>query len=292
MPNPRSSDQIDGDFGFVWFRFTAGFVWETSQSDKSAVTHQLVPVDRLVTQEYLPLRDNTLLFDRFSRLERSCEAVRGFADSYGWLGLRQYINTLSGREAQWPGERFSDWCEHMNEMLTAVELIDLIHAEDGTTLREFIEWNAEGSAVRFRAKISRKGRISGNVGGPSRHRDEQWYWDEIIADAIHDHVTLSHFKAGDLFGPAKALIASIINRRLYKQVSTGLVLDRAGQLRPYFAPTSLLAAMWLQCYDHVVGARLYRRCEICGKRMDVTEHQTNKKVHDQCSRRERMRRWR
>jgi hypothetical protein len=59
-------------------------------------------------------------------------------------------------------------------------------------------------------------------------------------------------------------------------------------------PSSLLTTIWLQVSELLLGERRLRRCEICGRLMDVSDaaRPNAKRVHQQCSRNERQKRWR
>jgi hypothetical protein len=103
---------------------------------------------------------------------------------------------------------------------------------------------------------------------------------------------MGRWKRGDLIGPAKLFLATLVDKALHKQVSARVVLDPNNRFTPYYFPSSLLAAIWLQIYSLVIGKTKFRRCEVCLERMDVTENRTHKRVHLSCSRKLRMRRYR
>jgi hypothetical protein len=74
-----------------------------------------------------------------------------------------------------------------------------------------------------------------------------------------------------------------------------LVAGRGGpQVEPRLKPSTLLKTIWLQFADLVCGRRTIRICEVCKELMDITDaaHRNSKRMHDRCSRRVRMQRYR
>ena len=92
---------------------------------------------------------------------------------------------------------------------------------------------------------------------------------------------------------AKVYLARAINQRLHPFSSATFVcLDSNGNLKRHSRPVNLRTALWMQLSEIVTGTRKIRFCEICGELMDVTNNTRGKKVHDRCSQRERMQRYR
>ncbi len=83
-----------------------------------------------------------------------------------------------------------------------------------------------------------------------------------------------------------------INMNLLSGTEAFLAPNKQGKPEQRSRPIHLRSAFWLQLSNIVTGARKLKRCEICQEFMDVTGNKTSKRVHQQCSLRERMRRYR
>jgi len=97
----------------------------------------------------------------------------------------------------------------------------------------------------------------------------------------------------DLLALAKEDLAQALNFHLQRSSSSTFVcVDSNGSWKLHSRPINLRAALWMQFSEIVTGTRKLRSCEICGDLMDVTNNTRSKKVHDRCSQRESMRRYR
>lgn len=246
----------------------------------------MVPVGGL-SRRTQPLEQHPELFADFSLLQ-SPEEILAFATRYGWLGLSSYEQVPSRSM----GESLGAWTRHIEELRLGLRIAELVQEQDQRALRAFIQWGdgQHEGIVRLCCRHE-----SGKVIGcsnmnfleiPDNGRQQ------IIISRESGQKRLSVWKRGESVGPAKLFLAQLIDRHLYKQISPRFVLDRNDSFRPYYYPSSLIAAMWLQFYRFLVGETKFRKCEICLKRMDVTENRSNKKVHNRCSTRLRMQRYR
>ena len=97
----------------------------------------------------------------------------------------------------------------------------------------------------------------------------------------------------DALAIAKEYLVQALNSHLEPPISATLVrVDSNGNLKLHNRPVNLRAALWLQFAELVAGARNVRPCEICGDLMDVTDNTIRKKVHDRCSQKLSMQRYR
>jgi hypothetical protein len=100
------------------------------------------------------------------------------------------------------------------------------------------------------------------------------------------------WKNGETIGPAKLYLLTEVNRSLLKLTSAMVLLNGDGSINLYGGPDTLLAAMWLQVAELITGKKIEKRCRICKDILDVTNSRRHKQVHEVCSLRERMRRYR
>lgn len=275
------SEQPLEETKFEWYVFEDKFEWRRCTVKDGLTLSFLCPkrggCGRIA---YDPLA-HAELFDRFSRLY-SPESIVAFADQYGWLGLDgNYGPEFDGCF----GEDLGQWMHQISEMRIVLELWDLIQANDVRALKEFIHWR-EGY-VEFCCRLLQGGEIRGVQRTP-----KTGFRYEVIA---HSHLYGRHFatwKRGEVSRPATLFVTNIVNNALRGQISSVAVLDSDGTLTPYYNPTCLLAALWLQIYQQITGQTKFRRCGICGNRMDVTKNRRHKRVHESCSHRMRMQRYR
>jgi hypothetical protein len=272
------------DFQFNWLAQSGSFTWREAslnlypnpwqdsaelsplQSDFLLIPPS--PERRL--RVYRPLEDVPELFDTFSRLN-SKDEISEFAGKFGQIGLQNYDARLCSQGF----ELLSSWRRHIDLMRATIGVFDLNAAADSKEIASLIRW--QGNTAFFCCRIE---------------------GDRLIGCPQPDKGTLSMvlsdnaLRAGDYDHAAQVFLSRVIDLSLKKQVSPRLVsLGTGKKMRPYFYPSSLLAAMWLQVYWMILGETRFRRCDICQRRMDVTENRTNKRVHKSCSDREKMQRY-
>jgi len=102
---------------------------------------------------------------------------------------------------------------------------------------------------------------------------------------------LARWAPNDLFEPAKMFLVNRLNMRLPK-TRWNLLINDQNKIVPYIRPRNLLNALWLQFAQYVTEERRLIPCEICNKWMDVTDFRLSKKVHPDCSKRARQKKWR
>jgi hypothetical protein len=274
------SEQPLEETKFEWYVFEDGFEWKRCTVKDGPTLSFLCPKNGGRAQTaYDPLA-HTELFDQFSRLY-SPESIMTFADKYGWLGLHgNYGPEYDGCY----GEARVEWTHQISEMRIVLELWDLIQAEDVRALKEFIHWRERH--VEFCCRLLEGGGIRGCPKVPKTG----FRFDIIAQDGFGRHFPT--WKRGEVLRPATLFVATTVNGALRRQISSTAVFDKDGALRPYYSPTCLLAALWLQVYQQITGQTKFRRCGICGSRMDVTNNRSHKRVHDRCSHRMRMQRYR
>jgi len=254
----------------------------------------------------------------FAELAPEKDAIIQFANRHGWLGFPDCIHTadvdpvkarglggwipvsqegavdgtaLSSRYVV-QGESLSRWKDEIHGYAAYFELWRAAKANDVNQLSKMIKRHKD-VAFSFRWGKSGRSRSPGNHGlsfisaanpseNPPRHRD----------------FDLDKFPAGSLIEPAKAFVIRKINSKLKDNLFVGVRFTEGRRdpfrVEPYVVAKTLLAAIWLQFSELLTGVRAYKTCEICGKLMDVSEcaRKASKRVHDSCSNRRRMARYR
>jgi hypothetical protein len=283
MNSREKSEEPIEETRFDWVRFADPFIWR----DKSinGLTWQFLEPEEggKYGSNYRPLEEKPELFDEFWRLD-SPEAIARFAAENGWLGLAAY-NQFDNFPGEF-GEPLHQWMSHIKEMKVVLVILDLVQASDSEALREFIHWD-QPELVRFGCRIDGE-----RVRGCDKQLRNANFRQEVLASRDFGSQNFKVWQKGESLGPAKRFVAMALDKALHKQVSPRLVVDPKGTMKAYYYPSSLIAALWLQVYKQAIGETRFRKCDICSRRMDTTENRTNKKVHNSCSLRMRMQRYR
>jgi hypothetical protein len=218
---------------------------------------------------YSPLRDCTELYIYFADLRPDPAELKRFTDEFGDLTLR--------------GLTEYEFIEQLLQVKLVLAFCDALDSRNTAQLKPFL--NVTPGLVQVRASLLPDGNTV-----PGCAKGAVMEFTPSIAHSAKRRNILAAAKK-DVFTPSRAMVADLVNAGL-RDVLPALVLTRSGELEPRLRPKSLISAIWYQVYELAVGRKVLRRCEICGKRMDVTDRHANKRVHDRCSKRERMRRLR
>lgn len=203
----------------------------------------------------------------FSAIETPEGALR-FANRYGLLGLGYVPRMQLGHDME-GAEQVFYWLEEAQRLRHVYRLLDLCQSKNVRGLGKMIHWTRGSVTVTFPNGIKRAVVHSG--------KNSQW---------------LNVWKRGDVLGPAKLFIAEEYNSQIDNMASPLLLLDSRSELKPHISPASLLGAIWLEFGEVASGVRKQTVCEYCGLVMDVTNNRSHKRVHDNCSLRVRMARYR
>jgi hypothetical protein len=239
---------------------------------KSGVTTELKPLHDIAGR---PVRDRkgNQIFDPHLRpkdertvevyypLEQNPGISREFSLLRTLADVQQFANRYGqlGYERR-PGEIGENvrwWISDASLLRQLFDLWDLVKARDVHKLRRIVQSSGDGSP---------------------------WWTDKAWLKTLKP--------PDDLIGAAKLYIVDTYNRRMHRMASPALLIDSLGNLRAHSVPVSLLGAIWLEFGEIVTGVRRLIQCELCSRMMDVTENRKHKRVHDECSKRFRMARWR
>jgi hypothetical protein len=113
-----------------------------------------------------------------------------------------------------------------------------------------------------------------------------------IPDFEHE---LTDSKGSPLKGAG--LVCAVLQRRLNRALEQALTVRirfEQGRWKQYRVPVDLRAAAALQMAEALTGDRTFVRCAApdCQRYMEITGSRSDKQMHERCSRRWRMRRWR
>jgi hypothetical protein len=183
-----------------------------------------------------PLGDPRVLHRAFAELIPTEERVAAFANSWGSLGVPEWVELDGGRSSR-PirivGEQLLDWRLAIARVRTATELFDAI-----------LDHNL--AALRFALNDARLAVVAGDP--PTGART----WSEPQVNAFSDERLLQE---------ARALLRGHVDGALGQSCRLRLLQDpESGQDRLAVEPDSLLGAIWLQLGQAIDGQRRFRQC--------------------------------
>ena len=243
---------------------------------------------------YSPFKETPDLFQRFKNLSMDRDSLLMFANQFGWLGARGYVEHGGAQGIRAVG--IFTWIAQIQKMVVAGRLLDLVRNEDQQALSRYFVWHPKRFDVKVCIEMNGKtmGPIKpGSAPDPERRRLSGWLVGSYIEPGEVPELPKLGWGRHDFTRPALVVAASIINGELGRSCRPILVMnDKNTGLNGYWTANDLLGCMWLQFYLSVIGQLKLRRCTECGLEMDVSNSRKNKRVHDRCSKNRRQARWR
>jgi hypothetical protein len=215
-----------------------------------------------------PFEQHTGLFRYFAQLSDTREAMLGFANEFGSLGIPRELGPPEERTGDvqaTSGETWKDWVLSITKMRRAVEIWDLVVAANRSGLAKFIHWQDEvrddaHQVTKFACWIyDTHAHLPRGVSQPARHAVP---FPGRRSEVIEPFGDL--FKPGDILTPAAFLVQRWINDHLEGRVSPRLVFNTdLGKRVVQIVPKNLLAGMWLQFARAVEDNTQFRSCREC-----------------------------
>jgi hypothetical protein len=186
------------------------------------------------TRQYAPFQ-RPHLFRLFSRVLLNPNAIKRFANKYGWLGhaVPLIYPDVTGQEVQL-GESLQFWRQEIEDMALLVKLWELIRYEREDPLSKIILWQKQPLTVRFEWKLSDGKRMS-----------------LIASERLANRELLTLWKYNDVIGPARYYLCEQINKRLKGHVNPGILPFLDGEI--YMFPDCLRSAMYVLLALEVSG---------------------------------------
>jgi hypothetical protein len=219
----------------------------------------------------------------FRQLEPVQPKILAFANRYGPLGIEKHFHR--GDSIQW-GEAESDWRSETQQFQECFEIWELTQGAKEEELRRWLRSQFWLKDRFLRPQLRREPRLLATHGLVARVNEKL---------------------SGPLGRPEKCTFCSmaaplhrarpLVTYEFYVETQTdtsGREGARTPEIRQRVRAATLLAGIWLQFAEMISGQRTLRLCEKCGKWMDITQCQRKgaKRMHDKCSRRERMAKYR
>ena len=204
------------------------------------------------------------------------------------------------------GESIDQWRREINAAKVVCYLKErLIPLDDRgprqveRDLANFISWDRERCQVYFDGRVYPSGVIANSdksaIKKLAAESHEQVHF-LIATKGFKQATEYERWERQGLIGtfqaPAMLLAAELVNSKTEHYCSPRITIDSKGGTVAHTFPRNLLGVVWLELFQILTGTVKVRRCLICKKEMNVTDNSRAKRVHDTCSRRERMQRFR
>ena len=241
------------------------------------------------------LHDDTPLYRKFAELELSQEAIKEFANDHGllfraesmFLSTRKEERSRSSKFEIYWAETFSQWSKEIEAMSDTTALWDLLHSDYGTpdlgALKQVILWTKK-NAWYFPRRLSELANRSSSYARTMRSIRESYdspfvpFTDEFCISSPNcpDRLIEKWRENHDLVGPAKQYLKTAANKRLNEFVAPQLELSESRgngvALHASLVPRNLLGAIWLQLFQETTRSRKTKKCLLCGRWFNATEH--------------------
>jgi hypothetical protein len=268
-------------FAFRWPVACNGYVAITAAPVDDVNTPRVVIAPRTVAgNRDSGALEQPALFRTFTTLAGEQEIIR-FADQFGLLGI---LNERSRRfdyanpdaapnddllAIPFQGEQLTHWLAAIAQMRSAVELWELLEAQDVAAIARRVKHE---TTDRFPHWVYRKsGKDWSALGDPKSFSRPG----AAGVDLRLVHRTLPALpgcdKADDVLPAASAFVRTWINVVLHGTVSPVIRYDaQEGKHALEHVPHCLLAALWLQFAQAITGQKKQRRCKECGGWFEVS----------------------
>jgi len=235
-------------------------------------------------------RKDPFLFKDFINLTDDPEVILNFANRYGWLGLKEPGEITTERLCL--GESFRNWDIERKELKMAFQVWEWIQNKETGKLKEHVI--RDKGEVSFQYYVIGEDEITGDRG---KAWEEAYSRKEVVL--FECYMPLLGGKEAfrifndpyDLILPAKYFLATLTASKLQSNLIAIPLVTREDNFKFHLRATTLLQTLWFQFFRFLTGDVKFRRCEICGDLMDVTNYRENKRVHDECSRKIRNQRY-
>jgi hypothetical protein len=235
-----------------------GIVWRGTGEEARLVPKESEPEIIAI----YPAKKSPTLFREFALLfdDYTPEAILGFANRYGWLGLGEKIETPDGKEI--PAEKLESWRHHIARLWSFIRAWDLASGRNLRAMKEHLEIVGGGKAERAQVTPD-GGEVLGNL--------------ELPGPDAPDHASLLRARRH-----LKEIVVTAVTDELYKRVECRPIYY-AGRVEFRIQPKDLLGCMWLQFGLSLENDTQARPCEVCGKSYIANARRGARKSRRYCS---------
>jgi hypothetical protein len=261
---------------FVWYCAEGGYQWETLEPvplrwRRGQPTELPLDTRYLVERKmakpryrrYNPFASEPTLYREFGRLERTEDAFAAFASSYGPLGGGDATVAHDGTVV--PADPLSMWFEARQKIREVADVLDAIQGDDADTLSKWFRF--EKDRIMY-----------------ERHHDDTGHRAAVVAGGGFGKEWLVEW-ASEPNSPNEAIIRAskgwaqhTINealraREIHQRSSTSaqvLFNHERRDMTLHIVPSTLVAAMWLQCARVLTLNPQFKSCDHCGKWFELS----------------------
>jgi hypothetical protein len=244
---PQQASDVRNGFIFIGFYPTQGFHWDTELRPAPGLVKQEDLPDfpwlvseavgiRELSQRYSLFREKTILRD-FALLSPTTDAIKGFADRYGYLGELVPLIYPDKVGILWAGEALQYWTEQIEEMNRVVTIWGMVQNRQVEALKAHVIWKSDPDSILFIWRTS----------------DGTFKRGTVIASENIKSPLFYQFEWGEVIRPALSFLLNEIQQKLEGNVSPKFF---PAQQKIYMVPDNLLSALYLllllEIQDHEI----------------------------------------
>jgi len=270
-------------------RFTETFLVEADGFDCSTL------------EKYDPLGVTPPLFLQFAGLDCTTAGIVAFANEFGNLGINEpdgwgfRLHDQSNNSERSRGEPIGEWRYGVYMANAVLDVLDCLDIMTGREKR--VGWTKPERETEKRKRAA-------ELKSQAKQKLSRLLFEDLRVVAASSRQMFTRpdkpgsprpqWEKSDLIAPAHYFVKECIGCQLLDQIRIQLYTGDDGRLMPYHCPRNLHAAIWLQIYWRAIGKTRIRRCTApdCNGWLDATDKRSDKTMHDTCSHRLRMSRWR
>lgn len=205
-------------------------------------------------QPYELFGDSRFLFREFAELETDKDAIRSFANVWGFLqGYSGAWIQVASKRRDIYGESFTIWKTEIQNLKRLTNLWEAIKAGKTDPIRQFIRMDSGRLNYSNESSEDYPIAVGHLFAGPGLR-------EELLSSA----------EADDFAALGNRLLADFINVELRDRTATKLELYNE-RLETEVNPVGLIGAMYFQFAMAIANETALRRCETCGTWMGIGE---------------------
>lgn len=221
----------------------------------------------------------------FYHLPARAETILEFANRYGWLHREgAHFHLPDGAAAE--GEPLTDWCSALAQLRAIVDLWAAVESKDTRTVKRILS-PLEDSTRRAAFPLA----LSHSVISVSIPLSQPFLVAKhAVVATVNRHLWASSRSSSPC--PMPGCGRSVLH--LPASAHAEIMLSDNGQPDMVIRSADLLTTIWVQCAGWIAGSRKIKRCEGCGRYMDVSEsaRPNSRRMHHRCEERLRKARYR
>lgn len=256
---------------FRWHVFSGGYESVDCKSKKGKDLRIVVPrtLEEGSLLERHPLEIAPALYRDFAALELTEVAIISFADQWGPLKNAHEFDPQDDGDDEteltaWVSDPVEDWFGEIRKMKALVGLWDVLKEGKEKQLADVIELKQSGDESLWDVEIGFK-------------QAPELKWDFEFSERNWPGFS-ELMGTGGKRTLARRCLIELVNESLWGSCSPWLgVGEKPQEVRLFFTPHNLNAALWLMFAQEILGERNLKQCEHCKGYFEVTREENERR---------------